>query len=224
MEQASFAEQAAHDSDSEDSESDSETLESNTGPASLGECIDRLHKYLQCLNDLSATLLSHLSGIHQENTVTKAAPVSEDSEPYQLFSRLIQDSFPLTSKTVAEHFGKANLRRFLVLQSLRLHVDNEDRTAVDVAADPASKPAKSEFQDSGYGSGGQASSYAPSTISSHVSSLSDGAKSKYPALPTGANLGLPFECQACGMLIKARNKHVYRSVTAEMLNIANSIV
>jgi hypothetical protein len=179
-----------------------------------------IHEGIQRLNDLNAFIASPVLDLVQDQ-VEKPATEIGHTTPHQFFSSCIRERFSNVSKELADQLGMLNLERYQRLS--RLRVKNEDAIAIDVS-DVVSRQSSSLFDDSGYRSAQQLSSYgqsrplvaqgAPSVamtaLSSRLSSLVEGGRSRYPMLPDQANRGELFDCAACGRHIRALRKHEYR--------------
>ncbi|KAF2473451.1 uncharacterized protein BDR25DRAFT_312513 [Lindgomyces ingoldianus] len=221
LEQSTFVDT---DSDTE-SEAESHSQETPSKPAiakplSIDELLQNIRDGIQRLNDLNASLASPvLDSVHDQ--IERPATEMEHAAPHQFFSSCIRERFCNVSKELADHLGMLNLERYQRLS--RLRVKNEDAIAINVS-DVVSRRAGSSFDDSGYGSAHQPSSYgqslppmpsytpsvATTALSSRLSSLIEGGRSKYPVLPDEAKRGELFDCAACGRYIRALRNHEYR--------------
>jgi hypothetical protein len=222
LEQSSFVEVDSSDTERADEPDNKEKLREAeiTKPRPIDEVLKDIRKGIQRLNDLSASIVSPvLDTVHDH--AEKPATETEQVAPHQFFSSCIRERFQKASKDLVDRLGMMNLERYQRLSELR--VKNGDAIAINVS-DEASKRSGSSFRDSAIGSSlqpssygqslGPVSSYAPSiattAISSRLSSLLEGGRSKYPRLPEEAKGGILFDCSACGRYIRALKKHEYR--------------
>jgi hypothetical protein len=187
---------------------------------SIDETLKVLSKDIERLNDLHTSLTSPFLDL-DFNTRDSQVPALKDMDPHQYFTNCIRERFPDVPLIIAAHLGKANLRRYQLLQYMRENQHNQvSEEAIIVSIhDNSSKPPVSEFQDSGYASITEPlpintatthSTYAQTIVSSRVSSLTEDGRSKYPLLSDEAKAGEPFECAACGQNIIARRNYEYR--------------
>jgi hypothetical protein len=227
LEQSSFAD--AEDSDSEYESNDEEVEKSvqdqtRSSPKhrTLSEVFEELQRGVRRLNDLNACLHTPVLDYGLEVDEKTKSAISEVS-PHQIFNNCIHERFQNASEDLVDYLGRISLQRYQRLQ--RLRVVNEESVAINVS-DMSTKYSSSNVDDSGYGTApkapsegevsGSLAAYAPtlvpSVISSWLSSLAEGGRSKYPKLPDGAKSGDLFECAACGRFIRATGKHEYRYV------------
>ncbi|EON64584.1 hypothetical protein W97_03817 [Coniosporium apollinis CBS 100218] len=145
--------------------------------------------------------------------------VFHSKDAHQYYADLIRERFLEAAADIVDQLGRSNWERYKRISAERsANVQDSkfpgDASAEDflVAGKALSEVTASRFQDSGLGSSlPTKTDYAPS-MTSYFSSLADGDRPDIPALPDEARRGMPFECDACGRMIRVTNKRDWKWV------------
>ena len=205
--------------DNEQFGSHTEALESEAGEKSPLRLESRMRNYVNCLVDLTPTLLQ----VMDEKDVSLEDPKNANdmvtfhvSQPARQYVLRIVDNYKSASDALVERLGEANWQRYVRIQSQiqgtrdAAEEDDDDREIGQTAKStfvPLSK-----FHDSGIGSSKPArSSYAASNAShtSFASTESDArtGRLRVPPTPLEVAEGLSFACYICGdVLADVRNR------------------
>lgn len=195
------------DDDQSSSEGDV-TLDGSEEPVRVGVLIRKTKIYIECLGDIGASLSCPAPddlGDEETNSLGLEQRSAADYHTDRLRAK-----FPSAEIDLLECLGRSSWDRYQRMQHEReLNTQRQDITI------PGSKSRAvySEFQDSGLGTSipAGASSYA-ATVVSLMSSVAGGKRVEIPPLSAEAKLGEPFECIACGKLIRLTNDRHWRSV------------
>jgi hypothetical protein len=203
---------AADESSSEDeSDSDDDHEEEKSASGRADVMAHRVKTYTNCLMGLGTALVCPApDDVHDDKpSVVEAGP--RFAHDYHI--NLIQAKYPAADTPLLQVLGQISWSRFLRMQHER---DNNTATTEEpqemiAPGVPKSIGPNSEFQDSGIGTSlaKTQSSYAPSTVS-FMTSISGGERVRIPPLPAEGKKGLPFECTACGKLVRATNNREWR--------------
>jgi hypothetical protein len=198
----------SNDDSDNDSGSDSDVSEEDSQETRANSAIDDLKMYTNCLVDLGTAL--ECPAVDPEHVRETRAVRLEPLEAHDYYTKLIEDKFRGVSPHLAECLGKVNWGRYQRMQRER-EINAKTPALVDDQA--KSHTASSEFQDSGLGTSIPAahSAYA-ATVISFMTSMGGGNRVPIPPLSTEAKKGSPFECNACGKLIRATTNRDWRWV------------
>lgn len=198
--------------DSDGNESDSDDSEYNYPNDSIRATAEDIKTYIQCLVDLSSSINCPAMDPEYRDQIPTLLTL-EKRNAHDYYADLISNKFPQASPDLVDRLGKANWSRYQRIQAER--IANASAEAQDISQfEAASVLAGSKFHDSGLGSSIPAQTTYAATILSYISSLTDGNRPQIPPLPEEARKGQPFDCDACGKKIRARNnrewkKHLY---------------
>ncbi|KAF2708356.1 hypothetical protein K504DRAFT_382015, partial [Pleomassaria siparia CBS 279.74] len=213
--------ESSSDSGSDSSEDDNDDNDDNR----IIDIVSDIKNYTQCLVELNAALEYPATDPYLEDNETSTRR-SKKHHAYDYYTGLLVEKFPSASPDVVTCLGKANWDRYQRMQlerSNNLNASNIRTLYEAVSFVAKSHLDSSEFQDSGLGTSipAQTSAYA-ATISSFMSSISDGKHIHVPPLPAEAKNGEPFECCACAKYIQATTNRAWMCVFPTLnLNIIN---
>ncbi|KAM5382815.1 hypothetical protein ACJZ2D_002206 [Fusarium nematophilum] len=202
------------DASSSESGSDSDSDESALSPtSSLGQTLDDLEldtEYLMKLDSLirAPPLDSNLKCPESLEHNPLPVPPAQSLNP---FLPLICDRFPEAENRLSNLLAKANLERFNRC-NLRRQANARTRELPEVinAQDGCATVAAST-RDSGLGTSLHTASLYAETVMTY---RDEGRSVHIPPIPPDAKEGIPFECLACGLKVRATNnsawkKHLY---------------
>lgn len=195
--------------DREDDVSNSDTESSSSSDedtTQVQELVHRVRTYTNCLIDLGIALDN--PALEPEHDDGPSLITLEQRSAHDYHTDLIKAKFPDAEYRLLQNLGHTSWDRYQRMQQER---DLNAHTLLEPEACTKSQAASSEFQDSGIGTSlpQTVPTYAE-TIVSFISSISDGNRVNIPPLSAEAKKGLPFECNACGKLIRATNNREWR--------------
>lgn len=164
------------------------------------DILEDLDTYTQCLADSSPSLACPAMDYADPEDVP-ANTIFRSRDVQQYYADIIRERFPEAAADIVDQLGRSNWERYKRVSDERAANLQASQLTVEVFDGVAA----SCFQDSGLGSSlPTQTNYAPS-MNSCFSGWADGGRPHIPPLSEEAKRGKPFECDACGKLIRVTN-------------------
>lgn len=194
--------QISDEQTSSDSESENGGSSIRLEPINIELAIRKIRTYTECLRDIGQSL---------ENP---ALEESEDDEELSLFAtnqrsaedyhtECLKAMFPLAEIDLLQCLGRMSCDRYMRMKKER---------DLNARRQHYMRDSKSEFVDSGLGTSLPAS--YPASMLSRVSNMAGNKPVNIPPLSAEAKDGTPFDCVACGKLVRYTDNHNWRSVNS----------
>lgn len=170
-------------------------------PITIKLAVRKIRIYVECLRDIGQSLDRPALDDWNDQEPSLLGTDQRTAEDYH--TERLRAKFPSAEIRMLQGLGKASWYRYQRMQKEReLNAQRQNVAKLD----GRSCASRSEFVDSGLGASTAAasSSYATSVMSL-MSSISRGRRAHVPSLSAEAKDGSPFDCVACGKVVKFTN-------------------
>lgn len=188
---------------------------------SFEDILEDLTTCVQCLVDLGPSLEYPAKDPEYEEKA-RGASLEDARAGFYSFCSMIEHRFPRAERALTESLGRTNWNRYLRLQASRESRATQDLSQYkkqhedDGSTLAASTVASSSgFEDSGVGSSlSGPEAHRPIRDAafelSLVPNVDDRTRPPVPSLSAAAKGGMPFECDACGQIIKVKSRREWK--------------